>query len=525
MVRVKLALVSAIAVSLLTTSPHAYAESDIGSVDLGLDREARIPTNFMRMVLSSANGNNGIRWAVDEFDRLDSDKNGITQADIDRKKVNDRLRRKDALARKIGFVDIDEDGLVLDTEMREGALAQAWGAPLNFVTRLIAERMYSSAADRRMEVFAAADTDGSNSVTAAEIDAYVESLPTLKRLEEQWEKSGSLETFVLDLDLDGDGSVAKAEYLRTLSRVSPALLNRKAFQEASDETLPETCKVPQPSRSDRVVLAGIYEGSAYADVSSVGPDYDTKAGEIHVAADSDPLYLIITNYKGTVWRLHGAVDRVSHIVLANAANGEGSPNASAVQGVDSSKVSFVSSWNCVYPFSKITDFRAVRAQKMVETLVGRKPDVLVAMYSVGSILLPEGKADQKTTIHKPEPLDRNLVSRFKLFGQGVIKFDPLSLVAAQPVESKPVLPAGYGIRQLVQEGKLEAVETKHSRLGSEGYLIKEKILFPSGLYGAHGVTFLLPRDVPQPSGDLGHSCLLWEDTGQPVRQGQSHCTS
>jgi len=47
-----------------------------------------------------------------------------------------------------------------------------------------------------------------------------------------------------------------------------------------------------------------------------------------------------------------------------------------------------------------------------------------------------------------------------------------------------------------------------------GYTILKKITIPKGLYGANAATFFLPKGVPFPKGNLGHSSLYDFNTGK-----------
>jgi hypothetical protein len=40
------------------------------------------------------------------------------------------------------------------------------------------------------------------------------------------------------------------------------------------------------------------------------------------------------------------------------------------------------------------------------------------------------------------------------------------------------------------------------------YVVTREMTFPEGLYGAHSATFIVPREVPRPSGNAGHSRIL-----------------
>lgn len=39
------------------------------------------------------------------------------------------------------------------------------------------------------------------------------------------------------------------------------------------------------------------------------------------------------------------------------------------------------------------------------------------------------------------------------------------------------------------------------------YVVRRAMTYPSGLYGAHAVTFVVPKGVPRPRGEPGHSAV------------------
>ena len=71
----------------------------------------------------------------------------------------------------------------------------------------------------------------------------------------------------------------------------------------------------------------------------------------------------------------------------------------------------------------------------------------------------------------------------------VVSIDPASVVAPGPVERYVVLPTYYGLRQLVEEGKLERTD--------KGYKIVKPITqFPANA----AATFILPEGIELPTG-------------------------
>ncbi|TBW34080.1 hypothetical protein EYW49_18970 [Siculibacillus lacustris] len=92
---------------------------------------------------------------------------------------------------------------------------------------------------------------------------------------------------------------------------------------------------------------------------------------------------------------------------------------------------------------------------------------------------------------------------------GIVPIDPATVVASHPPLVYDVLPGLAGVAQLLDQGAL-------ARNPSGEYLIRRKIRFPGGMYGANSVRFLLLRGVPVPDGELGHSCIVSEETGEAI---------
>jgi hypothetical protein len=90
---------------------------------------------------------------------------------------------------------------------------------------------------------------------------------------------------------------------------------------------------------------------------------------------------------------------------------------------------------------------------------------------------------------------------------GVIDIDAKTVISSAPASGYEVLPQQAGLVQLLDSGAL----TQNS-VGE--YIVREKMRFPAGLYGAHSVTFLVMKGAPYPGGDPGHSCVIVEDSGE-----------
>jgi hypothetical protein len=208
-----------------------------------------------------------------------------------------------------------------------------------------------------------------------------------------------------------------------------------------------------------------------------------------------------------------------------------------VTGVPAERVSFLSRPRCIEYFTEVPSIKAATAAGAVRRESGREPTVIAGRYDVAGFTVPSGEVQtrrdggrrSKLVIEKEAGTLRlegdtsnivvrkpsaDLVSELHRFSPGgIAQVDHTKVVASRPAEPYDVLPQQAGLVQLVQSGAL-------AQNGRGEFLIQRKIRFPAELYGAHSVKFLLLRGVPEPEGDPGHSDLISEETGLPIKKAR-----
>jgi len=92
---------------------------------------------------------------------------------------------------------------------------------------------------------------------------------------------------------------------------------------------------------------------------------------------------------------------------------------------------------------------------------------------------------------------------------GVVEMDAGSVVSLKRAKPYGVLPQEAGLLQLLRRGDLAPYQE-----GNDTFVINRPIRFPAGLYGAHARHFILPPGVPLPTGVVGHSCVISQETGK-----------
>jgi hypothetical protein len=163
-------------------------------------------------------------------------------------------------------------------------------------------------------------------------------------------------------------------------------------------------------------------------------------------------------------------------------------------------VRFLPGVDCLHYFHDKSSPEGADAIAFVTRALGRAPDVVAGKYAVSGFGVPGGEI-------LDAPFGTNSGG---LAGPGtVVAIDAASVVASQKANAFDVLSGVAGLRQLLREGALV-------RIGDREYRVTRKIRFPAGLYGASLAKFWIPKGVPVPDGDPGHSCVMSEETCKPL---------
>lgn len=346
------------------------------------------------------------------------------------------------------------------------------------------------------------------------------------------------------IDSDGDGTISQRELVNYWKGpTSPdavektqALTSVQAVQASKQQTPAESsvrggCKIPAPTPKAKVVVLSSYETEALSTATIGSQDQVVHAGRITVEPGTDPLYVVVSTYSALIWQFSGAVDRVERLVMSshltgpNEAQPDKPPLVGAI-GVAEERISFLPVSGCFGYFSEIPSSESINALRDISKGLGREPDKVATAYSVLGFSIPSGKVssaqaernratiqgnprgiridgDASDTILQGAPSSaRDDLYRFS--PAGIADIDAKAVVSSRPTQPYEVLPQQAGLVQLLGSGVL-----KQNRSGE--YIVQKPMRFPAGLYGAHSVTFLVPRGISTPAGDPGHSCVNSED--------------
>ncbi len=357
-------------------------------------------------------------------------------------------------------------------------------------------------------------------------------------------------TILLSLDPDKDGRLTNQELVQLVEdvfrrydknangvmEVEETKLLAPLMLAATDKTL-RTCKLPMPSKDERVVVFGTYRGNSISTVSVAGPNMLTTVRTIRIEPGDDPIYIVLTASRNVIWKFEGSAERVSRAVVITRGIPRG--QSAGVIGLRDDRVQFMKPGSCptysdrVPPQEylrglgeksakkRIEEFKrkAAASRAKMELLVDRKIQSFAYNKAHDLVSLPSGKTTKLPMRlgARPEGIDARVWQLHeKRFPGGVEEIDPSKVVSPNEVVKYTVLPQYAGLAQLLRVSAIE-------QLGEREYrILKPFAHVPAGLTHGHRVTFRLGRGVPKPGGSLGGSCIISEESGLPLREA-SRC--
>jgi len=468
------------------------------------------------------------------FSLLDANGDGVISDDdrqIQLRKVE--AGRRTLLISQFVSADFNDDGVVTREEM---VLYQRYVG--SFSARRDGDAAQASREElleRRVAMFMRADADADGRIDWDEMVAYAKrsALPT------PWEVDYDTPyKTMLSFDANGDGKTTREEYTEAMRRrfaemdsdgddlISQAEFDgywqRKgvpapkvaAIQPSYEEKLAAECAPPRPAKDAKLIVFNGHQFAALSSVAIGSQDAVTMTAKVVIESGTQPLYLVIIGWQRAIWQFEGAVERVQHLVLGGITPARGPGVPAGAVGIAKDRISFADAGKCGTFWVNMNQRYPDLVRERGKLLFGRAPDALLQAAELGTLHLPSGqvtprpeKAVWSKTIQFDESnaelgLMRRVVLRF--YPGGVVDFAPESVVAGQAVALYEVLPEAAGLLQLTIQGALV-------RNAKGEYVVQRPMRFPAGLAGGHAVRFLVPKGVPRPTGDPGHSRVVIED--------------
>jgi Ca2+-binding EF-hand superfamily protein len=480
-----------------------------------------------------------------DFFAVDADIDGqITQRDVDLHTVMEGIQVRTNAINIVMRYDLDGDGFVTEDEIRRGMSydlrAQLGLAAFNKLDKpqLPGADAGAKQIDHMVRTIVALDADNDDRVSMAEAAKFGAPGMNGRGASGQAARARQL----LELDGASKGALSLAEYqavgealFRQIDTDKDGVISQQELNDHRTRAERAGCEMPAASEKAKVVMLSSYETEALSSVTLGSQDSVVHAGRVVVEPGSEPLYVVIASYSPTIWQFSGAVERIERLIMTSSRTGPNSGDANqrslvGATGVAAEKVSFFSKSNCLTYFNETPSSASLQTMAAIRSGTGKAPETVAAKYSVASFKVPSGTIESVREQGKGPLIIQKTQGTLKVIGDpsgvivqagpsrakdemyrfspgGVIEIDPKSVVGSVPAENYEVLPQQAGLVQLLASASL-----KQNSLGE--YIVREKIRFPAGLYGAHSVTFLVMKGTPYPDGDPGHSCVIMEENGQ-----------
>jgi Ca2+-binding EF-hand superfamily protein len=517
------------------------------------------------------------------FYQSNPDERGVSAQSIDNlRRIMAAQRRAQTIVQILNY-DLDGDGNVTKDEItavmqpRARQMIQANGVQLEPTPQQVRLQL-----DRLVSDALKPDTDGDGVITAVEIQQEAQ-----KHVDQAglgWQQN-STQFVPMTLDADGDGVVSLAEFEAAVreqfdaidqdrdGRVSAAefadfgkRLNeaRQATQRAREaqarklrfEAAVAGCDVPVAPAGVRLVLLGAAQGKALSNAWIGTQDRVTYVTTVEVAPGRERLYLALTSGGAMIWDIVGATERIAGIVAhaetavdkasdgraqqrVAAVNAAGPPRSGkplvGVMGVAREMIRFTAHTGCLVPPSETT-IKDGSAQEIAALLLGRAADEIGGEYSAATFRVPWARHYPDLPVRSAIQLPKQGLGEMlwrevqEDHAAGIAQIDVESVISAHPVKRYTVLPARAGLAELVDAGALTiAGMSRGIRINGgdfkpytspDKFRIAEKIRLPAGAAG----TFILPRGMPMPEGDLSQACVLSETDMKPVSGSRAGCS-
>jgi hypothetical protein len=466
----------------------------------------------------------------------------LSREDVDVIVQNERATQRAHQVSELLAFDLNGDGVVTLQEAEVEPGARGGNSPGQ-------DQWRADAKTRNLERLFEADANGDGRLDIVEMLAWGNRQPP------QGGDRVGLHSLILELDADGDGVTtvheAEARARQLFSRydldgdglIDPerqselAKVERARKSETKLQRNADRCGMIPAPRDAKIVLFSTHRAQAISSVAINGPLEATMTAGVTIEPGAGNIYLVLSTDRSMIWRIDGAIDRLTNVVLLE---GKMDPfkSSAAVTGVDRSIVFWGDRETC----AMVRGTTAVQQTNARFTaLHGRPPDIFERVDSLASLSVPsmqfvglrqENAVPVKRTacrtalqrggvVFRPDPVEGDdavpcdwIRAEMELeLPDGVIEIDPASVVGRRPAAAYEVLPSPFGFRRALDQGVLRNL--------SDGPDIRFRIekplpFFPPAAGRGRQMTFELAEGISMPRGASQRYCVF-DSAGRLLR--------
>ncbi len=466
-----------------------------------------------------------------EFQRFDSDGNGIDPGDLSRlndqeQAAIDTQQRQAVAAQERNFLALDanRDGTISAADIALLDQKGEWQVAAH-VRNMLAElerRKGPNSPDRdgngslsRDEIVSPASSQGAGSSHHRQASLRAAGFAQLMTLDTDGdgrltaaELAAQLQRQFAVIDRDGDGRISTDEH----AAAAPLLRHARMILET------DVCPIPGPplAPGTQAFAIGAARGAQLSTLSIAGQDQASTIIDVVIEPGDEPLYALLFADAPVIWRITGDSARAERIVVfSGRANDAGQPLA-AVTGVPAEQVSFAEP-GCIVPQRIGNQGRGYSED--LKVLIGATSGVRAkALYVIGgatAFSMP-AMTTQPARGTPPAPAGFDADQWWWGLGEwprGLDTPDANALISPAPTETYRVLPGAMGLAQLITAGTISP--TRHDG----EYRIRRSLeRFPAG----SRANWVVPANIAMPAGQL-HSGCIFRPNGDIVVGNERSC--
>jgi Ca2+-binding EF-hand superfamily protein len=293
------------------------------------------------------------------------------------------------------------------------------------------------------------DANGDGILTLVEFDAAV--TRTFKRFNES-----------------GDGIISasdanSADTVRVQAEQAKRLHEQKRQRDAVMAKLVADCALPKPAAASKVLLVGSYWGAGMADVAigQISDREPVSVADILIETGVEPLHLVLSSTRPTIWRVSGEVGRVAQATVMTSRSG--ATARSGIVGLPMEKVSITRQMGCLPAIDHYATKGAIDAGHELAEHLGRPADSISGRHKISTLSLPSGTHQDDVPFPGRIPSSEEGPSGgywhalHFTYPKGAISIDPATVIALGAVTKHDVLPVDAGVAQLLDNGTTEGI--------------------------------------------------------------------
>ncbi|NNJ77473.1 MAG: hypothetical protein HKP56_20200, partial [Anderseniella sp.] len=219
----------------------------------------QLPARFVKRLTNQSDHDKRLLMALQQFERIDLDGNGVSQEDLDHKDLMQAAQVRSSTVQRYVAYDLNADGIVTREEMQNVITWKDRRKLSRSGSSTSARLRLKQHMKRQFEPFEKADLDGNDELTASELLGLARSLADVQHERRSMKRRHTLEGAIMSLDFNSDGVVSEREFIAAISSLTPDSTMAQKPKKAIRIVEPG-CVTPQVQSDEKLVFVSSHNG-------------------------------------------------------------------------------------------------------------------------------------------------------------------------------------------------------------------------------------------------------------------------